>query len=216
MKKFLVFLLMLSLIPSAFAETPDAGNDYFDIESLFDMKTASPEEKKAFVVWGDELVSKYAVIRGNIIINAHVQHFYDELFSDYESELPANSIGLGLFTDAQMEYLFDRLSSHYSQVKTLEPGSYRVGWDIEPGAYRFMYGDSWVTNIRIGDSFDKFDEDIDYEKTTINYGFSLWNPLYSSYNFQLTEVYIALQEGFYIVVESGNIRLEPVESELRW
>lgn len=216
MKKFLVFLLMLLLIPSAFAEESAADVAYFDIETLFDIRTASPEEKKTFVVWGDEMVSKYAVIRSNIIFSAHIDHSYNDLFAEYEESLPASNIRPGLFTENQSLFIYELLKSKYDPVDIIEPGTYRVGWDIEPGAYRFMYGDSWLTNIRIGDAFDKFEEDIDYEKTTINYDFSLWNPLYSSYNFQLTEVYIALQEGFYIVVESGNVRVEPVESELRW
>lgn len=112
--------------------------------------------------------------------------------------------------------LYEELAEYFDKTFTLQPGVYEVGKDVKAGTYRFMYGNDFCTKLYFGTALNISRTDIDYENTTLARNFTLWNPYDSSYFFHLTEAYMNLKDGYYIVVEVGDVRMEQMDKPLPW
>lgn len=99
-------------------------------------------------------------------------------------------------------------------TKTLKPGIYQVGKDIEIGTYRFMYeiDGGWFSRVRIGSEVNARKTDLEYDRQK----FDLYDPFGMSYFFQTTEAYYRLKDGDYVIIELGDVRLERMEQDLTW
>ena len=126
----------------------------------------------------------------------------------------AGAVNLSDLTFAEKQSLYEQLSRSFDKSFELPPGIYAVGTDIKVGTYRFMYDKNcgWFTRVRIGSELNISKTDL----TSDRQKFDLWDPYADSYWFQLTEAYYRLKDGDYIVVEYGDVRMEPMEKDLKW
>ena len=110
--------------------------------------------------------------------------------------------------------LYEQLTHILDDTFILPPGIYEVGKDIKAGTYRFMYDINcdWYTTIRIGDEVNISKTDLKYDRQK----FTLYDPYWGGYYFQLTEAYYRLKKGDFIVVEYNDVRVQPMDKELTW
>lgn len=113
---------------------------------------------------------------------------------------------LRLIEESEYPFIAYELRAIESGVKILEPDTYVIGKDIQPGLYRIMYSCdsddfSRITIITPSDRDHPVTEDGQFY-------FDIFNPFGISYQYQLTEIYIHLQPGYHLQVENGDVRLE--------
>ena len=122
----------------------------------------------------------------------------------------ADTIDLSMLTYEEKLELYVQLDQYFDRSVTLPEGVYHVGTDIAPGWYHFRYGSKSVVSVHIGTALNSTKTEIDYYNTTVDQKFSLFNPTSQFFFFMnLSHTYKCLQYGQYIVVDGGDVVIEP-------